>query len=145
MENKIHYPLIRTIYLYLFAIIGLVLVVIGSVGFLNMGLKAFIFTKAEEEQRMYEKQPTMPYQLDMVKNAETLSADKTNLTEEEKTLIRQWLADYKNWQDTSAKIDTVTAQRHRDAATNLAMILVGLPLYLYHWGVIKKETKSAKQ
>lgn len=41
------YPLIRKIYLYLFALIGLVLITIGSVQLINLGLKVYVFTKAD--------------------------------------------------------------------------------------------------
>jgi len=30
-------------------------------------------------------------------------------------------------------------QRRRQLSTSLSMILVGVPLYLYHWKTIKKE------
>ena len=43
MLDKTHYPLIRTIYLYLFALLGLALLTIGGVRFVDMGLKAFVF------------------------------------------------------------------------------------------------------
>lgn len=33
-------------------------------------------------------------------------------------------------------------QRQRQASTALAMIIVGLPLYKYHWRLIKKENKK---
>lgn len=33
-------------------------------------------------------------------------------------------------------------QRQRQASTALAMILVGFPLYKYHWSLIKKENKK---
>lgn len=89
---------IRTIYLYLFTIIGLSLLVSGSVQFVDMGLKAWVFTQADVR---YEY-PIYP-------------------------------------EGEQPKIDYVTSDRHRDASNALAMIAVGLPLYLYHWGVIKKE------
>ena len=47
------HTLVRTIYLYIFALLGLVLLIIGSVNFLNMGLKAFVFTQADEESRIF--------------------------------------------------------------------------------------------
>ena len=40
--------LIRKIYLYLFSLIGLVLVVIGCVELVNLGLKAYVFTSADQ-------------------------------------------------------------------------------------------------
>ena len=33
----------------------------------------------------------------------------------------------------------VTRQRQRDLSASLAMIVVGFPLYLYHWKTIQKE------
>ena len=99
------HSLIRTIYLYLFACLGLVLLTIGGVRFLDMGLKAFVFTKAEQEQRYETKSP---------------------LSDE-------------------PEVSYVTVRRHKDASLNLALILIGLPLYVYHWRTIKKETKNKKE
>lgn len=39
-------------------------------------------------------------------------------------------------------IQNVSRQRQRDLAGSLAMILVGTPLYLYHWKTIQKEKKN---
>jgi len=33
------------------------------------------------------------------------------------------------------------ANREREAAEAIAMIVVGFPLYLYHWSLIQKEKK----
>jgi len=136
MEDKKHHPLIRTIYLYLFALVGLALLTIGTVRFVDMGLKAFVFTQAEDMQRLYQG-PSMPYPPVVEKLQE-----EEGLSEEEKATIKQWLADYEDWKERRSKIDPVTAQRHRDASTILAMILVGLPLYLFHWRIIRRETKG---
>ena len=43
------HSLIRTIYLYTFSLIGLVLIIIASVNMINLGLKTFIFTEADQE------------------------------------------------------------------------------------------------
>ena len=136
------HSLVRTIYLYLFALLGLVLLTIGGVRFLDMGLKAFVFTKAEEEQRLIHKQPSyIPYPVQRIEELQ----DEEELSEEEKATIKQWLADYKDWKETISKIDPVATRRHRDASLNLALILIGLPLYFYHWGIIKKELKKQEK
>ncbi len=133
------HSLIRTVYLYLFACLGLVLLTIGGVRFVDMGLKVFVFTKAEEQQRLYNIQP--PSLVYPIKQMEEIQ-DKEELTEEEKAAIKQWLVEYKDWQEKASKLNYITARRHEDASLNLALILIGLPLYLYHWGTIKKETKN---
>ena len=137
-----HYPLIRTIYLYLFALLGLVLLTIGGVRFVDMGLKAFIFTKAEEEQRLiYQQTPYTPYPVQQIEELQ----DEEGLSEEEKATIKQWLADYKDWREKNSKTDYIITKRHRDASLNLALILIGLPLYFYHWQIIRKETKNKEK
>jgi hypothetical protein len=136
--------LVRTIYLYIFTLLGLVLLIIGGVNFLNMGLKAFIFTQAEEEQRILYKQIPTPFSASEIDNLEK-EIDGENqvcLSEEQKSDIESWLVDYNNWKETSLQIDPIVARRHRDASLNLSLILIGLPLYLYHWKTIKREIKE---
>ena len=125
--------LIRTIYLYLFALIGLILLVIGSVGFVNMGLKTWVFTKADQQRYLYE-QP-MIYPVAELEKAR----DNKDLTEADREEIRKIIDDYNERKERNAKIDVISAQRQSDAAQNLALIIVGLPLYLYHWMVIRRD------
>ena len=130
---------IRIIYLYIFAITGLVLLIIGGVRFIDMGLKAFVFTAADEEQRFYIKQPPMPmYPMEKIEDIQ----DGGELTAQQKEAIERWLVDYETWEEQREEVDPITSQRHRDASINLAMILVGAPLYIYHWGTIRKESKQ---
>jgi len=131
-------PLVRTIYLYLFTLVGLALVIISLVRFIDLGLKTWVFTKADQEQTIYQKQPTTPYFLDRVENLK----DNPKLTEEELVLVGEWLDDYETWQNDLENFDSLAARRQREASTSIAMILVGLPLYLYHWGIIRRETRS---
>jgi len=136
------YPLVRTIYLYLFALVGLTLLVIGTVRFIDMGLKAFIFTKAEQEERLMYKQPSVAYPLEKFQGIAEGTQTTVTLSEDERRTLEQWLVDYKNWKTQSDLLDPVTSRRHRDASMNLALILVGLPLYFFHWRIIKRETRA---
>jgi hypothetical protein len=122
---------IRTIYLYLFALIGLTLIVIGSVNFVNMGLKALLFTQADQQNDYYYREPPIPYVVEGLDNGECLS-------EENQIAFDRWVVSYEKWEE--SKIDPITSNRHRDAARNLASILIGLPLYIFHWRLIGKET-----
>ncbi len=146
METKTHYPLIRTIYLYIFALLGLVLLIVGSVRFLDMALRAFVFTAAEKEERLWSKQPPFPpieiAKIGRVEGEKLSPKEEVNLSNEEKAIIDNWIIQYNNWREERAKIDPVTSRRHREASLNLAFILIGLPLYLYHWSIIRRETKK---
>ncbi|MFN7088314.1 MAG: hypothetical protein ACK4NX_00600, partial [Candidatus Paceibacteria bacterium] len=48
MEQNQRHTLIRKIYLYLFSLLGLVLIVIGTVKLVDLGLRMFVFKGAEE-------------------------------------------------------------------------------------------------
>jgi hypothetical protein len=52
------------------------------------------------------------------------------------------LIEYQRWQEFQGKIDYVKSERQRSAANSLAFIIVGLPIYLYHWSLIRKEKNS---
>ena len=112
--------LIRKIYLYLFSLIGLVLVVIGCVQLVNLGLKTYIFTVADQ----YISYP-------MAAPAEPISGDTMTVPAQPTD------AQMQAYQDEQTK-----SQHESTAANALAMIIVGMPLYLYHWHVIKKDKKE---
>ena len=132
------HSLIRTIYLYLFALIGLVLLTIGTVRFINMGLKAFVFKEAEKEEALRYKQPLGYYLPLKIGDVDKIN----NLSEQEKSQLKSFIRDYEKWRKERSQIDYVKVRREKDASWNLALILVGLPLYLYHWGIIRKEAKE---
>ncbi|OGE87615.1 MAG: hypothetical protein A3J07_02770 [Candidatus Doudnabacteria bacterium RIFCSPLOWO2_02_FULL_49_13] len=104
---------LRKVYLYLFAIIGLVLLIMGAVSLIDLGLKTYVFTKSDYPC-YYDIQP-----MSVDKSGVTLSSeDQQKRCQEQRTSDKQ-----------------------RQASTALAQIIVGLPLYLYHWVVIRKENQ----
>ena len=113
------HPLIRKIYLYIFTLVGLTLISIGSVRLVGLALKTYIFTKADI---YYEYPAVRPLSVPEGKSEEIPQPTKREIE------------DYQDKQRTS--------QRQRDAAESLAMLIVGLPLYFYHWSVIKKDKKE---
>lgn len=142
-------PIIRTIYLYLFALVGLGMLVVGASMIINLGLKTWIFTKADRADS-YMARPTPLYITSETKMAEELKVcgDKCSLTATQKEQVDQWLLDYKNWQESDAVKDPnfyVAQNRQRQASTAISLILVGLPLWLFHWSVIKKDNKKEKE
>ncbi|MBZ1348428.1 MAG: hypothetical protein KYQ20_01530 [Candidatus Nealsonbacteria bacterium] len=149
MLNKKHYPLIRTIYLYLFSLIGLALLIAGGVRFLEMGLKAFVFTEVERQERLWHQQPPhapwsfpmpIPEEIDTEKNQPEIEEKEICLSEAEKKQFDRWMVAFEEWEERRMEIDPVAVRRHREASSSLAKILIGLPLFLYHWSIIKKET-----
>ncbi len=110
----------RKIYLYLFSFVGLVVVVIGSVQLIDLGLRIYVFKDADR----YIHYPAYPQKIEP--NGETM-------TEEENARFM------KDQEEADQKNRSATTQR--TLSNSLAMILVGAPLFLYHWKVISKENK----
>ncbi|MEX1014516.1 MAG: hypothetical protein WDZ80_05135 [Candidatus Paceibacterota bacterium] len=107
--------LIRSIYLYLFSLVGLVLLIIGSVRLVNLGLKAYVFTEAD----IYYSYPS-PERIPVTEDGEEI-----------KQPTKEEIAEHEEKQRTS--------NRQRDAAQALAFLIIGAPLYIVHWRLIKKD------
>jgi hypothetical protein len=142
--------IVRTLYLYLFSLIGLVIAVIGLVGLMNLALKTFIFTQAD--RNFYSMPACVPASIEKFSSATdnagtTTIATTTSvcLTVQEKAEMQKWADDYKVWQEQSKGFDQIATQRQSEMAMDLAMIIIGLPLYLFHWATIKRELKNEKE
>lgn len=143
------HPWIRTVYLYLFSLVGLVLVIIGAVRLLDLGLKIVIFKQADKPESIRPAPPYPPYNFEgrstvkIKEVGEPLEFPKAEVVSmEEKAALDRWEIEYKNWQDLQSKIDYLRSRRESEASNSLAFMIIGVPLYLYHWLVIRRERKD---
>jgi hypothetical protein len=118
---KIH-PLIRRLYLYAVSGIGLMLVVIGCVQLVNLGLKVYVFKAAD---RYYNYPMTQPTPI-------TGKGGETAVSQPSEEQLQ-------TYQD-----DQTRSNREANASNAIAMIIVGAPLYSYHWYVIRKDKEEAE-
>ena len=109
---------IRLLYLYLFSFVGLLITVIGMIQLVNLGLKVYVFQGADQ-YNYYDTRPVKPdgTQEEMTTEEQMKYEEKMNKQQEEET----------------------QRQRKREAANAIAMIVIGVPLYIYHWATIKRE------
>ena len=142
------HPWVRTIYLYLFSLVGLVLMVIGAIRIIDLGLKIYIFTEADLPSAYQETPPYPAIRYIESKPAKDgmppsviIPKGDIMLTAEEKELLAQWARDYEDWETRRSKINYVRSNRQREASNAIAFMLVGAPLYLYHWMVIRRERR----
>ena len=126
-------PIIRTIYLYFFSLVGLIVLLFGLGSLVDLGLKTFIFTKADLD--LYESPIHLKYELEP--KEQLLALQKCELNEDDQEIISNYLADYRAKED----IDRRVVRRQEDAANAISKIIVGLPVYLYHWAVITKDRR----
>lgn len=112
---------IKKVYLYLVSLISLVILVIAGIMLINIALKAWVFTKADDAYyyppKLYCEQSTSP---DAYRDP---ACDNPNYEEDER----------------KAEMERRTAQRQQNAAQALAMILIGAPVFYYHWKLARRE------
>ncbi len=111
---------IKRVYLYLVSLISLVIIVVGTIILLNLALRTWVFTKADNNNYV---QP--PISCAEVKNPEGMAVpaypncDNNNYAQQQK--------------------DERSSQRQRSASEALAMIIVASPVFYYHWRLARKE------
>jgi hypothetical protein len=126
---------VRTFYLYVVSLLSLIFLAIGIGNLANTTLKATIFKEAEK--RDYSVCYSYPYYISSVdlKNLEGLTVDQNEKME---SMIR----DYEAWQETNTGESCYRSERENRIVNSLTMILIALPLYIFHWAIIKKEKKE---
>jgi len=114
---------LKKAYLYLVSVISLVIAVVGAIMLLNMALKTWVFTKADKD---YYYNPcddrTIPRPVMDEKTPSIVPC-----TEEERVKYDQ------------QELDRRSAQKQRDAAQALAMLIVATPVWWGHWRLAKRE------
>lgn len=109
---------LKKAYLYLVSVISLVIAVVGAIILLNLALKTWVFPKADRDYYYNACYSPKPAPVD---------GTATKCTAEEE-------AEQKKIND-----ENRSAQKQRDAAQALAMILVATPVWFYHWRMARKE------
>ena len=108
---------LKKAYLYLVSTISLVIAVIGAIMIINLGLKAWVFTKAD--QNYYSYPCTQPV---ADPSGKTIACDQATIDAQKKQAE-----------------DNQTSQRQNTAAQAIAMIVVASPVWWFHWRMARKE------
>lgn len=107
---------LKKAYLYLVSVISLIIAVVGAIMIINLGLKAWVFTKADQNYYSY------PCQAPVAPDGKAVPCDQTVIDQQKK------MAE-----------DNLASQRQNTAAQAIAMILVATPVWFYHWKMARKE------
>jgi hypothetical protein len=128
---------IRTIYLYLITAITIVMTIIALVNVVKIGLEyAFNVKDYEEINIDYQCQDGWAITNTLSRTVpKRIESDlEPPYTEEEKAKCIEKTQE-------RAKLNAAN-NRKRNIIWSIAMLIVALPLYLYHWSVIKKDHKK---
>jgi hypothetical protein len=126
---------VRIFYLYVVSLLSLIFLAVGIGNLANTTLKATIFKEAEK--RDYSVCYSYPYYVSSVdlKNLEGLTANQNERIE---SMIR----DYESWQERNTGEACYRSEREKRMVDSLTMILVALPLYIFHWAIIRREKRE---
>jgi hypothetical protein len=109
---------LKKAYLYLVSVISLVIWVIGGIQLLDMGLRAAVFQKADRD-----------YYGGYCSSAKPVGPDgrTPECTPEEEARQKQIAEDNR------------AAQKQRETAQALSMIIIAAPVWFFHWKMARKE------
>jgi hypothetical protein len=111
---------VRQLYLYAVCGIALIVMIVSSIGLVNLVLEEYVFD---------------------VKGWDEINKDYWECTEEQLEFSDfDSLEDCKAHQDEVSGLERANNQK-RDLANYISALIVALPLYLYHWKVVRKEKK----
>lgn len=110
------------------SLISLVILVIAGIMLINMALKTWVFTKADNS---YYYPPVIDCSIQDPEVTGKPAIDGEGSAR----------CSDPNWEEKErqAEMERRTAQKQRDAAQALAMIIVSTPVFLYHWKLARKE------
>lgn len=111
---------LRTMYLYLFSFLGLLIVVVGAIRLINVGFRAFIFPDVDT----YEYVAIPRYDEQGKPIGETEEERKVRIESDRINAMRQ---------------------RQREFIEAISFLLVGAPLYIYHWKTIQQDVAKERR
>lgn len=118
------FNLIKNIYLYLVSFVTLMMIVVSLYSLIDTSLKQWVFTEAD---RYYY---------------ETMPKPVIGNGEEAKMTDEQWQIEQERMATQEERNRKSNLQR--DLTRNISMLLVALPLFAYHWYLIRRKDKLDK-
>jgi len=132
---------IRTSYFYFVSLAALIMIVISAGVLINTGLKTWLLPNTSENNKRYVEVPPLSKIENQGVNSIINCADECDFTENQVALAQGWDEDFDSWSDASGSYNSVQNQ----ASTSIPYLLIGIPLFWYHWSVTRKESKLRKQ
>ena len=123
--NSNRVTVIKNIYFYLVSFVALMMVVFSLADLINLGLKTWVFTKADDNS--YYGGPAASCAVLPATPDGKLSAISQQDCEKQQT------------EQQRQQKDAALAQKQRDAVRDISMIVVGTPLFILHWTVVRRK------
>jgi len=111
--------MLKKVYLYLVSLIALIMLIVACVSLINLGLRAWVFKQADNTSYNYSC-PAIPASTQVPDGSSSNGCD---------TALQQQQAH-----------EELVSSRETESARDIALIIVGLPVFFYHWRLVRKET-----
>ena len=121
---------IKSIYFYLVSFVALMMVVFSTADIINIVLKTWVFTAADKDMYAYPRAvcevptpatPPDPKAVPAVSKEDCEKQNAENIKQQEASRV---------------------AQKQRDVVRDISMIVVGIPLFLIHWRILRKKEED---
>lgn len=125
MEQPIgKFAVVKNIYFYLVSFVALMMVIFSLADLINLGLRSWVFTKADYYNNYYSEPGCDSLVQKTDSTTKALSVEECDKRK----------ADFDKREQENRE-----AQRQRDAVRDISMIVVGVPLFVAHWLVLRKK------
>lgn len=134
-RSEAHSPsTLNATYLYTVSIAGLLMVVISGALLINLGLKTVFLS--DTAQKTSGGAP-ITIEPNAVQSLIDCNGKCAGLTAEDVQIAQEWKVDYDTYQ---ASQNSLSTQRQRDLANNLPLLLVGIPLFWFHFASARRDS-----
>ena len=120
--------IIRSLYFYIISIIGLMMIVFSTADLINLGLKTWVFPKAD---RYYSSCDNMLYP-----SSYGTAVSPKDAGDRQKEQCEQQLKRDK---------ENAVSNKQSQAVRDLSFLVVGLPLFAFHFRIAQKERREEKE
>jgi hypothetical protein len=123
---------IKSLYFYLVSFVALMMVVWSVADMVNIALKTWIFTKADNY--MYGRVPC----------AVTPFYDDKGMAVTDTAVKAQKLADCEKQDELNQKNEELNrvSQRQMNIVRDISMLVVGIPLFFIHWRIVRRKDEN---
>ena len=125
---------IKSLYFYLVSFVALMMIAFSTADLINMALKTWIFTKADDYFIYSGRMNCAAMPAPMVDPKATAPTP----TKE------QVIADCEKQNEVAAKEQEANriATRQNSVVRDISMIVVGIPLFLIHWRIVRRKDEN---
>lgn len=121
---------IKSIYFYLVSFVALMMVVFSTADIINIALKTWVFTAADKDMYSYPKAVC------------NIPAPVTPPDAKSAPVFSQADCEKQNDDNIKQQELTRTSQKQRDVVRDLSMIVVGIPLFMIHWRILRRKDEG---